>query len=246
MRASTTLPSRSAACPASSTRSSSRARGTGVPLGDEQPRECELVVLRQIDGRVRRCHAALARPRPRVVEAALGDAYPRPGRGDRPHVGEEAGQEAATRPGRASRSRRRGRPWPAGAPAVAVYRRYRCSSSEARVPELASRPEVLLGPVQFPLLAEHVGQADVQVAGGGEHRAGVALGRGQRPFVEPARLDRTPACQPHARQHDGPAELVGDHAGRVHAGDRLGERLDGRASCPRRPRPPGRGSRRRH
>ena len=65
----------------------------------------------------------------------------------------------------------------------------------------------------------------MQVAGGGEHRAGVALGRGQGAFVEPARLDRTSARQPHVRQHDGRAQLVGDHAGRVQAGDRLGERV---------------------
>ena len=58
-----------------------------------------------------------------------------------------------------------------------------------------------------------------------EHRAGVALGRGQRALVEPARLVGTSARQPHVRQHDGRAELVRDHAGRAQAGDRLGERV---------------------
>ena len=64
----------------------------------------------------------------------------------------------------------------------------------------------------------------MQVAGAGEHRAGVALCRGQHAFIEPARLDRTSARRPHVRHHDGRAQLVRDHAGRVQAGDRLGER----------------------
>ncbi len=53
----------------------------------------------------------------------------------------------------------------------------------------------------------------------------MALCRGQRAFVEPARLHRAPAREPHVRQHDGRAQLVRDHAGRVQAGDRLAERF---------------------
>ena len=65
----------------------------------------------------------------------------------------------------------------------------------------------------------------MQVAGAGEHWAEVALGRGQRTFVEPAGLDRASARQPQVRQHDGRAQLVRDHAGSVEAGDRVAERV---------------------
>jgi len=92
------------------------------------------------------------------------------------------------------------------------------------VAELAGDLKVLRGRVEVAVLAQDVREADVQIAGAGEHRAGVALGRGQRASVEPTRLDRASARQPHVRQHDGRAQLVGDHAGRVQAGDRLAER----------------------
>ena len=98
-----------------------------------------------------------------------------------------------------------------GVPAVPVLQQRR------PVAELTGGLEVLRGRVEVALLAEHVGQADVQVAGGGQHRAGWRLGRGQRAFVEPARLVGPAAGQPHAGQHDGGAELVGDVAGRVQA-----------------------------
>ncbi len=106
-----------------------------------------------------------------------------------------------------------------GVPAVPVLQQRR------PVAELAGGLEVLRGRIEVALLAQDVREADVEVAGGGEHRAGVALGRGQRAFVEPACLDRTSARQPHVRQHDGRAQLVRDHAGRAQAGDRLGERV---------------------
>ena len=64
-----------------------------VTLGDEQPGEGELVVLGQVGRRIRRREPALVRPRPRVIEAALDDPHPRPGRRDRPHVRKIAGQE---------------------------------------------------------------------------------------------------------------------------------------------------------
>ncbi len=97
------------------------------------------------------------------------------------------------------------------------------------IAELTGDLEVLCGRIEVALLAQDVREADVQVAGAGERRSRVALGRGQGAFVEPARLDRAPARQPHVRQYDGRAELVRDHPGCVQAADRLGERVDGGA-----------------
>ena len=196
-----------------------------APFGDEQPGEGELVVLGQIGGRIRRRDPALAGPRPRVVEAALHDPHPGPGRGDRPHVREVPGQEerlglvehrdpALEVAFRLQQGGRR------GAPAVPVLQQHR------RVAELAGDLEVLRGRLEVALLAQHVREADVHVAGDGEHRAGVTLGRGQRAFVESARLDRTSTCQPQVRQYDGGTQLVCDHVARAQAGDRHGERVD--------------------
>ena len=93
------------------------------------------------------------------------------------------------------------------------------------VAESAADLEVLGTRLKIALLAEHVGQAHVHVAGSGKHRARLPLGGAQRAFIEPARLDRASARQPHVRQHYGRADLVREHAGCVQAGHRLGERV---------------------
>ena len=61
------------------------------------------------------------------------------------------------------------------------------------------------------------------------------VGRRERPLVEPARLVGSAARQPHAGQHDGRAQRVGDVAGGVQTAHRLGERVDRRRRGRRRP-----------
>jgi len=62
------------------------------------------------------------------------------------------------------------------------------------------------------------------------------FGRRERSFVQPTRLRRPTAGQPHAGQDDGRAELVRDVAGLVQARDRRAERVDGGAGVAGGPR----------
>ena len=57
---------------------------------------------------------------------------------------------------------------------MATYQRCRFSSRDARSPRSSRRLQVLLGRVEVALLAQDVGEADVQVTGGGQQRSGCA------------------------------------------------------------------------
>ncbi len=92
-----------------------------------------------------------------------------------------------------------------GVPAVSVLQQ------RGPVAELPGDLEVLRGPVEVALLAQDVREADVQIAGTREHRARVALGRGQRAFVEPARLDRAPARLADGRYRSAGFERIPMH-----------------------------------
>ena len=172
--------------------------------GHEQPRQGELVELGQVVERSPARDAVLARPVRRRGQAGPGARWIRartaPGSGVR-RGSSRAG--TAARPCRAWPAPRRGRPAPAAGRPSAVYQRCRFSSSEACVAQLPCRPEMLLGGVEVALLAEYVGQPDVQVADDGQHRPGRAVGEVQRPLVQAARLvgsTRAPATSRRGRR----------------------------------------------
>ena len=185
--ASTTLPPRPAASAAARTRSSSvrrtssqSGRGAGAVLRDEQPGEGELVELgRGASARSSRRDAGARAPssaRRPAGPARCGPAPAGPGGGAR-RGRSPAGRAArpassiATAPSRSPRRRRT--PGRGGVPAVPVLRQRRPFA------ELRRRLQVLRGGVEVALLAEHVGQPDVQVPGRRQTRPGGAP-RGRR------------------------------------------------------------------
>ena len=64
----------------------------------------------------------------------------------------------------------------------------------------------------------------------------MTFGDRERPLVQPSRLCRPAAGEPHAGQDDGRTELVCDVAGRMQARDRRAERVHGGAGVAGGPR----------
>ena len=129
-------------------------------------------------------------------------------------------------------------------PAMAVYQRCRFSSSDARSPSSRAVCEVLRGRVEVALLAQHVGQPDVQVTGRGQHEPAMPFGRRRAPARTAAapRPGRPRASHMLARTTVAPSSSAMLPAA-CRLRDRLAERVDGACRGRRRPRRPGRGTR---
>ena len=243
------LPPRSAACAASTTRSSrplaarGRSVSVGPVLGDEQAGEGEQVELGQVGRLVVGGDVVLARPVPRVGQPALGDADPRP---RRPGWVARPGRSragTAARP-RSSMPRRAvevaagpQQPGHGGVPAVPVLQQRRA------VAELPGGLEVLAAASRSPCSRSTSARPTCRSPVVDSDRSLRPFGGCQRPLVQPSRLVGPAAGQPHAGQDDGRAELVGDVAGRVQAARPPRRTCPRRCRGRRRPRRPGRGTR---
>ena len=134
----------------------------GPRLREHQPGEREPVELGEVRRLVGEADPALPGPLPRLGEPPLGDADPRPLGRHGAQVREEPGDDVRRRlvehRHRAvevtARLTDRGGD---GVPAVAVL------GERAAVAELGGGVEVALGRVEVALLAEHVGEGDVEV-----------------------------------------------------------------------------------
>ena len=109
---------------------------------------------------------------------------------------------------------------------MATYQRCRFSRREPASPRSRAAWRCSAAASQVALLTQCVGEADVQVAGHRERDVRASASRGQRSLVEAPGLGGAAAGQPHLRQDDGGAELVGQVPGRMQAAHRSGERLD--------------------
>ena len=225
IRISTTLPSRPLLSAAVRSRSSSASCLVDLVLGDQQPGEREVVAFGEVGQVVAGGDAVLAGPGTGAIQAPAGDVDPGPERRDRAYIGEEAGQVERLRlleeVGRGVEVAV-GLPEPGhgGVPAVPVLKKgtgsptsraaWRCSAAACRSP--CSRSTSARPTCRSPVTGS---------AAAGCRRAEASARSWRR-----RGLGGAAAGQPHLRQDDGGAELVGQVPGRVQAAHRSGERLD--------------------